>query len=120
MYERSQEARSKRLAENRAATSNNPMLNFLQFARRVLSQVDLEHAINQRPNTDYRLRLSRKGKFPSRPNQQEHQQQKRRKTNNSTASSYFGPKTILSISWEHPSPRSNLIASFSLKFLLIN
>lgn len=69
------QARQKRLAEERGSSSYNPLLNFLPIARRLLSQSELEYAINQRPCGDFRIGLSRKGRLPSRPNQQDQQQE---------------------------------------------
>jgi hypothetical protein len=78
VYECSAEAfqeRQKILAEERKKEPNNPMLKFLPIERKFMSQAELEEAINQRPDTDYRFNLSKRGRYSTRPEQQQQQEE---------------------------------------------
>ena len=55
---------------------NNPVLKFLPIARKLMSQAELEEAINKRPDSDYRINLSKRGRYSTRPEQQQQQEQK--------------------------------------------
>jgi hypothetical protein len=71
VYEFSAEAfqeRQKIIAEEWKKEPNNPVLKFLQIARKLMSQAELEEAISQRPDTD--------GRYSTRPEQQQQQEEK--------------------------------------------
>ncbi len=57
------------------SSPNNPILNFMPIARRVLNQSDLEYYINQRPYGDICFKRRSKGQFTTRFIQQQNQQQ---------------------------------------------
>ena len=74
IYARSDEAfqeHKRRRVLDIGSTPNNPLLGFLPIARKVLSQAELEEAITQRPQTDYRINLSKRGRYSTRPEQQQ-------------------------------------------------
>jgi hypothetical protein len=54
----------------------NPVLKFLPIARKLMSQAELEEAISKRPDSDYRINLSKRGRYSTRPEQQQQQEQK--------------------------------------------
>ena len=77
MYECSAEAfqeRQKILAAE--WKPNNPVLKFLPIARKLMSQAEIEEAINKRPDSDYRINLNKRGRYSTRPDQQQQQEQK--------------------------------------------
>jgi hypothetical protein len=57
------------------STPNNLLRSFLPITRKVLSQAELEEAISQRPHTDYRINLSKRGRYPTHPEQKKQQEQ---------------------------------------------
>jgi hypothetical protein len=78
IYERSAEAfqeQKKLLVEKYKSTPNNPMLNFLPIARRVMSQLYLEYCFNQRPYGDICFDRSNKRQSTSHSIQQNQQQE---------------------------------------------
>jgi hypothetical protein len=107
VYEFSAEAfqeRQKIIAEEWKKEPNNPVLKFLQIARKLMSQAELEEAISQRPDTD--------GRYSTRPEQQ--QQQEEEEEEEEEEENEFDGIQLLWIEPESSQP------SEQLKFLLLH